>query len=387
MKYPHKIPDVGIVSTTALGLNSGGSEYTRKVCRELCKYAKVTIYSFDDEGRKELENTPIKIVSIKRSRFNIINFLKVLNMALKMEKHDALFGYTDISFHIMNIYKILKNPSTKLVAVITHVPGGMFFFEQIKNKRNPIRAVSTFFGNKIIKKFDSVITISEHWKKKLNKTLNIPLKNIRVAYVGSNDFKPSGPHKRLRLTYTKPIIYTALLKRPHNTGLIVKALPIIKSVYPETSLIITGRRDERYYQEILNMASRLGVKDSVHYIGIVPNENLEDIYKQSDIVTFVPTDDYGWSIVLLRGMYYKKPCIASEVGALKELIEMYDGLVVPNNPEDFAKAVISLLKNDHLRNGIVKNAYRRLNNQTWEKAALVHYECIKNLSPTVSPSK
>ena len=126
----------------------------------------------------------------------------------------------------------------------------------------------------------------------------------------------------------------------------------------------------------MDLAKSHGVGNSIHHIGIVPEESLPDVYKYSDIVVYVPTEEIGWSGVLLKGILYKKPSIAIERGALKELINRYDGILVSNSVDSFSNAVLKLLENKNLRNKIVENAYKRAKKDTWKKTSDYTFKCI-----------
>jgi glycosyltransferase involved in cell wall biosynthesis len=109
-----------------------------------------------------------------------------------------------------------------------------------------------------------------------------------------------------------------------------------------------------------NLQNRISIRNDL------TDMQLADLYSSSDIFIFpsLETSDgvEGFGIVLLEAMSYKLPIIASQTGAIPEVLS--DGecgiLVSPDNPGEICDAVVNLFKNASLREKLVRNAALRL---------------------------
>lgn len=111
-----------------------------------------------------------------------------------------------------------------------------------------------------------------------------------------------------------------------------------------------------------NLQNRISIRNDL------TDMQLADLYSSSDIFIFpsLETSDgvEGFGIVLLEAMSYKLPIIASQTGAIPEVLS--DGecgiLVKPDNPGEIRDAVVSLINDAALRDTIIRNAALRLEN-------------------------
>jgi glycosyltransferase involved in cell wall biosynthesis len=378
---------VGIIGFGALNPIVGLSQHIRKVIQQLPKSLEVTLYSLYDDGIHELDKLKnLEIISIRRRGKTLLE--KVLTtpfywfklfFELMKRKHNVLIVTGEIEFYQALLYKISKENKVKLILNFAHATGGLTFSNQVKS-RKILGIITSFLFFNLIKISDAVITHSKTFKKIINLHFKVPFKKIYVVYNAPIiPTRKSQQRKKLHFEFNKPIIYTGMAKPEHNLELIIKALPIIREKYPTTTFLISGRTDQKYFKSLLDLADKLKVRDAVHYLGVLPEDCLEDVYKISDVTVFVPTEPYGWSLTLMRSMLYKVPCVALDSGALRELIQRYDGILVPNDPGVLAREIIKLFENKEIKNKIVQNAYKKLKKDTWEKCAQVYVKCIHNV--------
>ena len=374
---------IGFVQLALLNPPVGAARYARKVIKILSKKADITTYSFDGKARNELGNAEVvSILNAKKFTFPPLRFIMYLYAILKLtfmiRKHDALISFGDIENYMIFLNRFFINRNAKIVFEIHHPTGGLTFKEQWRSRNIFHLGTLTLLGNFLVNKFDAIITVSKFWKKRIHNFYKIPMHKIYIAYTGIEDVKKTSK-KKLRIKIKHPIIYAGITTPIHNLELVVKSLPMIRIKFPDANLLLTGRRDENYFNKLIDLAKSLGVEDSIHHIGVVPEENLIDVYKKSDVAISVPLEEVGWSAILLKGILYKRPSIAIDRGALKEFIKRYDGIVVTNSPESFSGAVIKLLENKKVRKKIIENAYKTAKKDTWEKTAMVHLKCVNDI--------
>ncbi|OPY87419.1 MAG: D-inositol-3-phosphate glycosyltransferase [Smithella sp. PtaU1.Bin162] len=84
----------------------------------------------------------------------------------------------------------------------------------------------------------------------------------------------------------------------------------------------------------------------------------------------------------------EKPVVATDVGGVKEAVGSCGTVVRPRNPEQFARALITLLENPEMREALGKEARERaLNYFTIERALELYLNSYKKLAFRVAEPK
>jgi len=113
-----------------------------------------------------------------------------------------------------------------------------------------------------------------------------------------------------------------------------------------TKFIIVG--DGELRQELENYARQIGIQDSVIFTGW--RRDLEKIYAGLDIVCLTSLNE-GTPVSLIEAMAAAKPVISTDVGGVKDIVEHEKNglLVASGNIDEYADAVIKLIKNPDMR--------------------------------------
>lgn len=86
---------------------------------------------------------------------------------------------------------------------------------------------------------------------------------------------------------------------------------------PNVQLLVVGRGPEE--GSLARLAQGLGVSSRVHFLGLVPQPELAQIYSAADALVLASSRE-GWANVLLEAMACGTPAIATDVGAAPEII-------------------------------------------------------------------
>lgn len=132
-----------------------------------------------------------------------------------------------------------------------------------------------------------------------------------------------------------------------NTFGLVKAFRIIKDHDAEAELVVVGGiTDEMYYKEIIEYISKNSLIDSVHFLGFINQDHLEDEFARASIICMF-SDEESFSLVVAQGMAAGKPVVSTDSGGPSDLI--VDGetgfLVKKRDEQAFANKCIALLSN------------------------------------------
>lgn len=123
------------------------------------------------------------------------------------------------------------------------------------------------------------------------------------------------------------------------------------------SVVFVGA-DHGNLHHVKATVERLGLTDSVHFLGFVPREDLIDLYKEAFALSYV-TFFGPENLPPLEAFALGCPVIASEVSGAREQLEDAVLFVDPTSPEQIAEAVISLAREDGLRQKLT-NAGRKI---------------------------
>jgi glycosyltransferase involved in cell wall biosynthesis len=133
-----------------------------------------------------------------------------------------------------------------------------------------------------------------------------------------------------------------------------------------------------YRPEVEAQVKNLGLDSVVHMPGYY--RQVEDVYRVSDVIC-VPSLMEGLGLVILEGMYFGVPVIASSVGGILELIE--DGksgiLIPPADTEALYKAMYKLAVDQDLAQALAQEGKERVKQFTIENMTRQVEECYSEL--------
>lgn len=139
------------------------------------------------------------------------------------------------------------------------------------------------------------------------------------------------------------------LRRLEGLDLLVGALPELLRRRPEVRLLVVGDGPERSRLE--QQARSAGVAEAVRFTGLVPHEDVLRYYSIMDVLAYPRIDARINHTVTplkpLEAMAMGKACLASDVGALCELVEDgVTGLVFARGDREDLAAKLQLLAED-----------------------------------------
>ena len=147
--------------------------------------------------------------------------------------------------------------------------------------------------------------------------------------------------------------------------ILLKAMPDVLSVIPETKLVIAGSGDD--LEKLKQITIKLNIQKNVIFAGSI-NENSKNFYmKNCDVLCVSPrTESFG--LVFLEAMTYGKPIVATKVGGVPEVVGNCAILVPPDRPRSLATALTDVLRN--------RKIARKLGNRARERAKVFNWDSI-----------
>jgi glycosyltransferase involved in cell wall biosynthesis len=163
--------------------------------------------------------------------------------------------------------------------------------------------------------------------------------------------------------------YPAQFWRHKNHQLIVRALRRIADQTGERIPVVFCGSYVDYHRamnfvDVMKLADEMGLRDQVHYVGLVPNEDMPALYRASAGLV-MPTFFGPTNLPPLESWHYGRPVITSDIPGLREQTGDAGLLVDPRAPAALADAMLRLWRDDAFGRDLAERGRRRLAGYDW----------------------
>jgi len=250
--------------------------------------------------------------------------------------------------------------------VVTIVSG---LREKYRYNSNISRKIAKKCESYILKKSDIVITISDYLGEYVCRFTD-PKAKIIVA-------KPGIKIEYNRINESKAIARTPVAKVNlltigacnivKGTKYIVTAMSHLQDLNVMLDLVGPYDTQDSYYIEVNDIIERNNLRDRVKFHGFLGKQDLSRLFLDCDIYV-LPSLFEGYGIVIAEAITYGLPIVATNVGAIPELIQNgVNGILVnPGDSRALATAIRKLICDYELRAKMRKNNIEKSGNlPTW----------------------
>lgn len=349
MKHLHFILAKGIYPYRTGGMEIFNFYFIKSLLKEGYKisysaYSKFQIEESENfKLKKLLKLRPSKIIEPFQTAFHLLG-KKVDTVVFSFSRGQWIMWY---------LYRFLLKIIGIDYIVIIH------FGEKPKKDKHTSSIKKFFQGAK------AVIAVSDDIKKNYDELYGINCHTIPplVPFERSKE-----SCSNLRTKYGVPqestvICMVGTVKGMKNPDTILRSVAKFNTKEQEKIkpfVLFAGGGDK--LQDMKELAQEMGVDKQVKFLGNIAKENVNEIYKLSDI--YVIASDYeGTSVSLLEAMYNKKPIIASKArGILDMLIDNYNCLMFnTKNDLELKYAVVRMSTDKNLAAELSNNAQKTYN--------------------------
>lgn len=200
------------------------------------------------------------------------------------------------------------------------------------------------------------VAVSEYVRQSAIQHLGIPAEKTRViynavdvSYFQRTDESDVRLRAELGISPQDPVLLcVARLDPQKGLRYLIEALPMLVENFPRLQALFVGGGPPLRREALQKLADDLGVGANVQLLGVQPDVKA---YLSAADVFVLPSLYEGLGIVLVEAMAMGCACVASNVGAIPEVVA--DGqsgfLVQPRNPIALAAAISRLLEDQGLR--------------------------------------
>ena len=185
------------------------------------------------------------------------------------------------------------------------------------------------FRQNILSNINSVFTVSETGKNHLLKKYNVTPAKIKVSYLGveSNGINANNKNKdEIKIVSCSNLIP---LKR---IDLIIEALKLLKN--KNTKIIWTHFGDGILRKQLEEKAEEnLGNNIQYRFLGFLKNKDVLEYYRTNYTDIFISTSSSeGIPVSIMEAQSFGIPVIATNVGAVNEIVNNQNGFLLNQNP-------------------------------------------------------
>jgi len=174
--------------------------------------------------------------------------------------------------------------------------------------------------------------------------------------------------ERLGIPEGRLVLSVGFINERKGFHLVVEAMARLAD---DVQLVIVGGRggEDYFMNRLLELRSRFGLEQRVHFVGSRRPDQLRDFYSAADVFCLASSRE-GWPNVLLESLACGCPVVATNVWGIPEVIHDDTlGVLVERSVESIAAGLDQALNRDFDRDALVAHARTR----TWDDVA---QECV-----------
>jgi len=238
------------------------------------------------------------------------------------------------------------------------------------------------FGERVLKRADGLIAISESTRADAVKILGIAPEKIAVIYPGVADafFRATGEtirEVREKHGISRPYaLFVGTVEPRKNLDTLLDAWQALSpSLRDEFELIVAGSAGWGDPRTLQRLQSGEG---GVRYLGYVAEQDLPALTAGAAVFVY-PSLYEGFGLPLAQAMAAGVPVITSNVSSLPEVAGDAALLVDPKSSAEFRAALDRVLSSPSLSSNLAQRARARAQRYTWDECARQSLEFFRSL--------
>lgn len=213
---------------------------------------------------------------------------------------------------------------------------------------------------------DYIIVPFQSSKNILVNNYNINAEKISIINYGidHNKYFPENPKRKEKRE--KIIFFVGELAKAKGVDTLIKATNILIQKNQDIKLALGSNGKDK--ELLIRMVKEFNIEDRVDFLGRIPENELPNYYRNSDISVF--PSRYGFGLATLEAMACGIPAVVGKSLDAIDFINDDRMLTNPDNPEELAVKIENILYNDKLRKELIDYGIKKASEYSWEKMAI-----------------
>ncbi len=222
---------------------------------------------------------------------------------------------------------------------------------------------------------DRVICVSKTLTSEVQEQYRVPPAKLFSIYNGVDVFKydthvdiPAVRRKHSVGADDPWVLFAGRITWQKGPDLLLEAVPHVLAEHPKTKIVFAGEGDMR--PRLQDRAARLGLQDSIRFLGHRSSGELVGLFKSSDLVC-VPSRNEPFGIVILEAWSAAKPVVATRIGGPAEFVkDHHTGVTVEAEVIPISDAISAALNDKEQMREMGRNGRIEAESKfTWDHAA------------------
>lgn len=259
------------------------------------------------------------------------------------------------------------------------------FADLVDTEPEPFKTMlraQAYFEGQNLRASDLVVTPSHYAAEKVSEYYQVPPQRVNVVPNGIDLLEwdqhwaalpDPDPSRR------PSVLAVSKLYPRKKIGTLVRAVPILRQVYPDIDVRIIGGGFE--WDALQKLSREVGAGSNITWLGdVYDRRQVIAEFKNAHVFTHPSIQD-AFANVCLESMAARRAQVVSDAASMPDMVRQAEsGLVVPpEDPEALAHALLSLLGDENRRQTLGENGRRFAEGMTWQRAANRFMELVNPL--------
>lgn len=235
-----------------------------------------------------------------------------------------------------------------------------------------VRLYWNVFGSWMYRRADAVHALSNFLRLFLIEAVGVDPSRIHVAHNGIDEEfqRLSQGNSAVQGALCNPyLLLVGNIAPVKNTLTAVRAFSAVADKLPRHKLVIAGRHNGPYADQVTRAVSDAGLRDRVVFEGYCDDRKLVDLYSNATLLLF-PSLTEGCPNSLLEAMTCGLPSIASNRGGIPEVGGKATVLIDdPMDVDAWASQILALLSDENKLASMRRGAVAQASRYNWENTA------------------
>lgn len=154
------------------------------------------------------------------------------------------------------------------------------------------------------------------------------------------------------------VLFLGRLSWKKGLDTLVPSMKKVLEEVPEALLVIAGSSSDNYGDKVKKWVEEEGIEGNTLFTGWISGDDKFSALQDSDIFV-LPSYSENFGMAAVEAMYFELPVVLTpKVGIAEEVRESRAGLITEKDEDDFAQAVVSLLRDESMASNLGKNGKR-----------------------------